>query len=117
MPRKITEKAVSAFLNGKKFKQGNTAVFWDKESQQMVMELHGNIIALLSDNGKRLEITDAGWHTRLTYERLSETVRQFTHGRKKVSMRKGGCLLTRFIDEWKESPLWALGDDWRTFYA
>lgn len=115
MARKITVKAVSAMLSGRNFKENNTHVFYDEAGNQMVMNLHGNTIALLSDNGKRLEVNDCGWKTMVTYERLGELIRQFTGGIYTASMRKGGTLIN--LSTRKEKPLYSLGDDWATFLA
>ena len=65
--RKITEESVNAFVNGKKFKKANMEieVIWNKIS----MYLHGNLIATLE--GDHLYITDAGWKSNTTKERLN----------------------------------------------
>jgi len=63
MPRKVTDAIVSAFLAGKPAKQANTST--DGNS----FYLHGNEIAKMK-NGE-LWITNAGWATRTTYERLN----------------------------------------------
>jgi hypothetical protein len=63
----ITKKAVAAFLAGREFKSGGTKVV--KTDLGMRYYLHNNLIAGTT-NGK-LEITNAGWPTRTTYERLN----------------------------------------------
>lgn len=72
--RKITEEATHAFLNHKSFRKGNTEV---KVSQHdVILYLHGNIIAInvlfsfdLSEIG--LWVTNAGWFSNTTKERLN----------------------------------------------
>ena len=61
--RKITEHAVNAFENGGKLSEGNMSV------HDGLMYLHGNLIAKYNDQG-RLEISNCGWFTPTTAERL-----------------------------------------------
>ena len=61
--RKVTQQAVAAFMNGYDFKSGNTMV------QDGKMYLHGNKIAEWRDG--ELWITNAGWSSNTTKERLN----------------------------------------------
>jgi len=61
--RRITEHAVNAFENGGKLSEGNMSV------HDGLMYLHGNLIAKYNDQG-RLEISNAGWFSKTTLERL-----------------------------------------------
>lgn len=61
--RKITDKVVNAFINGQRFKSGND--FTDGTT----MTLHGNEIA--KKEGNEVWITNAGWATKTTKERLN----------------------------------------------
>lgn len=63
MPRKVTDKIVSAFLAGQTAKQANTST--DGNS----LFLHGNEIAKMK-NGQ-LWVTNAGWFSNTTKERLN----------------------------------------------
>ena len=65
--RQITAEAVEAFYNRENFFKSNTAV--RVTEQEVVMELFGNRIAGIDDKG--VWITDAGWKTRTTFERLN----------------------------------------------
>jgi hypothetical protein len=68
MSRKITEESVRAFYNRTKFNKSNMSVEITDEGFAL-LKLHGNTIA-----GKDYEgtwITDAGWPTRTTFERLN----------------------------------------------
>jgi len=70
--RKITQKAISALLDKRNFKEGNTQVkaydaFGHKDAY---LFLHGNIIARYNSNDD-LIITAAGWFTNTTKERLN----------------------------------------------
>jgi len=68
MSRKITQESVQAFYNRRKFNKSNMSVEKTDEGFTL-LKLHGNTIA-----GRDFEgtwITDAGWPTRTTFERLN----------------------------------------------
>lgn len=66
--RKITSLAVQAFYNRRKFDNSNTSVEITDGSETL-LKLHGNTIAGIDRMGTW--ITDAGWPTRTTFERLN----------------------------------------------
>ena len=66
--RKITRDSVNAFLNRQTFKRQNMEVTSFDDS--FYLKLHGNTIAVLHGDGT-LMITDAGWQTNTTKERLN----------------------------------------------
>ena len=61
--RKITSEVCKAFENGRKFSKGNSS------TDGITMFLHGNAIAKHTPEG--IMITDAGWATNTTKERLN----------------------------------------------
>ena len=61
--RKVTQQAVESFISGYDFKSGNTEV------RNNAMYLHGNKIA--EWRGDELWITNAGWSSNVTKERLN----------------------------------------------
>lgn len=65
--RKITSQASEAFWGLKNYNQSNTHV-WHREGKSF-LSLHGNRIAELKDDA--LYITDCGWATTTTKERLN----------------------------------------------
>ena len=68
MSRKITQEAVQAFYNRQKFNKSNMSVEITDEGFPL-LKLHGNTIAGMDRMG--VWITDAGWPTRTTFERLN----------------------------------------------
>ena len=95
--RKITDKAIRAFLNEERFKQGNTKVeVWHVEPNvpndytpltvATNLSLHGNIIAKMVRqhiNGEyqtSITITSAGWKTVTTKERLNGLLHHLNAG-------------------------------------
>lgn len=68
--RQITKESVNAFLNAKKFTKQNMAV--QVLPNVTVLKLHGNEIAYLyNDPNKTLSISNCGWFTPTTKERLN----------------------------------------------
>ena len=68
MSRKITEESVRAFYNNQKFNKSNMSVEVTNGGR-VFLKLHGNTIAGRDADG--VWITDAGWPTRTTFERLN----------------------------------------------
>lgn len=62
----ITKLAVDALLNKRKFSQSNTMVIETEIGARMY--LHGNLIAINEDG---MYITNAGWFSKTTKERLN----------------------------------------------
>ena len=67
--RKITDEAVSAFLDRKPFKKSNMKVQLDFGGVWK-LKLHGNTIASI-DEMNMLSISNAGWESNTTKERLN----------------------------------------------
>jgi hypothetical protein len=67
--RKITNEAVSAFLDRKPFKKSNMKVQLDFGGVWK-LKLHGNTIASI-DEMNMLSISNAGWESNTTKERLN----------------------------------------------
>jgi hypothetical protein len=68
--RKITEETVNAFNNSLPFKKANMEV--EVLPNVTIMKLHGNSIAFRYNNPERtLSITNCGWETNTTKERLN----------------------------------------------
>lgn len=70
--RKITTQAINAFMMAKPFKMANTEVVVNENSSGGTITqlfLHDNLIAESSDTG--LKITNAGWQSNTTKERLN----------------------------------------------
>lgn len=68
--RKITKEAVNAFMNAEKFNGSNTKV--EILPNVTILKLHGNAIAYrYNDPERTLSITNCGWFTITTKERLN----------------------------------------------
>jgi hypothetical protein len=66
--RKITQESVDKFLSRETFKKSNMEV--DQCFGQYRLKLHGNTIAVL-DEFNMLSISNAGWESNTTKERLN----------------------------------------------
>jgi hypothetical protein len=81
--RKITQESVDAFMNARKFKKANMEV--EVLPNVTVLKLHGNEIAYrYNDPERTLSITDAGWQTNTTKERLNGIPNVHIHQKKFV---------------------------------
>jgi|TARA_Y100000401_G_scaffold114071_1_gene115605 hypothetical protein len=68
--RKITKDSINAFMNAKKFNKQNMSV--EVLPNVTILKLHGNIIAYrYNDPERTLSITNAGWFSNTTKERLN----------------------------------------------
>lgn len=70
MARKITTDAVNAFMNGENFSRDNTSVSVNSFGDVVLM-LHGNQIAQKRKIENDLQISNAGWFSTTTKERLN----------------------------------------------
>ena len=68
MSRKITQEAISAFLSGRTFSKSNMKVV--EEYGIWRLKLHNNTIATIDTMGV-LSISNAGWSSNTTKERLN----------------------------------------------
>jgi hypothetical protein len=68
--RKVTSAAIAAFMNAERFSMGNTVV--EVQPNVTILRLHGNAIAYRYNDEKRtLSVTNAGWASNTTKERLN----------------------------------------------
>lgn len=66
--RKITQESVDKFLNRKPFSKGNMKV--EQAGNTFRLKLHNNTIATIDELGM-LSISNAGWRSNTTKERLN----------------------------------------------
>ena len=79
MSRKITNESIDKFLSRETFKKSNMEV--DQCYGQYRLKLHGNTIAVL-DEFNMLSISNAGWESNTTKERLNGLPHVRVHQRK-----------------------------------
>ncbi|ANA49155.1 hypothetical protein PMW_30 [Pseudomonas phage phiPMW] len=71
MARKITTDAINAFMAGEKFNRDNTMVSVGPNTGACGLHLHGNLIATRERGLGEIEISNAGFFTNTTKERLN----------------------------------------------
>jgi len=72
--RQITIESVKAFLNAKKFNKSNMSV--EVEPNVTILKYQGNAIAYkYNDPKKTISITNCGWESNTTKERLNGVIR------------------------------------------
>jgi hypothetical protein len=77
MARKITTQASHAFMTATPFKSSNTTVtiedvfFGDFADKMVVLRLHGNKIAQRLVGSNEIEVSNGGWSSNTTKERLN----------------------------------------------
>ena len=69
--RKITEESTNAFLNKGKLSKQNMNIFYDRYDQTSRMLLHNNCIATYDYQEDILTISNCGWFSNTTKERLN----------------------------------------------
>jgi hypothetical protein len=68
--KRITEQSINAFLNAENFNKANTSV--EVLPNVTILKLHNNPIAFkYNDPNKTLSITNCGWFSNTTKERLN----------------------------------------------
>ncbi len=69
--RKITQDSVYAFFCGRPFSSGNMTIHREADGSQTSMELHCNCIARRYPLAGKTWLSDCGWQTVTTKERLN----------------------------------------------
>ena len=67
--RKITSESIYAFMNGQDYRKSNMDVESRMNGRVSYMTLHGNLIAMRSDD--TIFISNAGWFSNTTKDRLN----------------------------------------------
>lgn len=67
--REVSKNTIKAFLAGKACKVGNTSVTCT--TGYCLLRLHGNLIAIRKIETGEIRVSDAGWQTPTTKERLN----------------------------------------------
>ena len=93
--RQITNDSINAFLNARKFNRQNMSV--EVLPNVTILKLHGNSIAFkYNDPEKTLSITNCGWFSNTTKERLNAlpNVNIYQKNQNLCGIKtKNGCLI------------------------
>lgn len=69
--RKIEHEMLTAIIEDKSFRKGNTRVIRTIEPAGLIIELHGNGIASINNEKKTIKISNGGWSSNTTKSRLN----------------------------------------------
>lgn len=69
--RQITKESVNAFLNKQNLNKQNMSIFYSNSQDTSYMALHGNTIAIYQHFNNVLKISNCGWQSNTTKERLN----------------------------------------------
>jgi len=101
--RKVTEKTAQAFYEGRATKSGNTKVLGNY--QNTILTLHDNVIATIERSGinsskaDKLVLTDSGWQTVTTKERLNGVLSRFFGNKYRIAQERGEWLFKTFDED------------------
>lgn len=79
--RKIEEKMITAIKEAKSYKKDNTEVTYDLGNNQVVIHLHGNLIAYVDNDVFKLYLSDAEYRTKTTKSRLNTILSLYDLGK------------------------------------
>ena len=65
----------TAFATGKGWSKGNTTVHFNEENNEVLVRLHGNLIAVIDEDSMTLK--DGGWQSNTTKSRLNALCDEF----------------------------------------
>ncbi len=78
--RQIAKDSINAFRNKRNFNRQNMSVAYSQDNNTSYMALHGNTIAIYKHSTGELSITNAGWESNTTKERLNGIIDTMTVG-------------------------------------
>ena len=101
--RKIEREMNNAISNNLNWQSGNTSVSYDPETNESIVRLHGNTIAVVGDNF--VQIFDGGYQSKTTKSRLNSILQ--VHGIKGecVYQKAGNWFVDKFIGQAGTSPV------------
>ena len=102
--RKIEQQMNAAISNNQNWQSANTSVTYDPETNESIVRLHGNTIAVIGDNF--VQIFDGGWQTNTTKSRLNAILSE--HGIKGecVFQRNFKWFVHKFVGQAGTSPVY-----------
>jgi len=102
--RLIEQQMNDAISNNQNWQKDNTSVSYDPETNESIVRLHGNTIAVVGDDF--VQIFDGGYQSNTTKSRLNAILQ--VHGIKgeSVYQRAGNWFIDKFIGQAGSSPVY-----------
>ena len=111
--RKIEEEMVTAIKEARPYKKDNTEVTYDLGNNQVVIRLHGNLIAYIDNDVFNLYLSDAGYRTKTTKSRLNAILSLYDLGKIYSKSRKWYLKTDDEEEEWKGSKTFYLETEYK----
>jgi len=95
--RKIEQQMNNAISNNLNWQSGNTAVVFNKETNESTVFLHGNKIAVIGDDF--VQIFDGGWQSNTTKSRLNAILKEHAIDGECVYQKNFNWFVDKFIGQ------------------
>ena len=102
--RKIEQQMNNAISNNQNWQSSNTSVTFDPETNESIVRLHGNTIAVVGDNF--VQIFDGGWQSVTTKSRLNAILQEHGIKGEGVYQKAGKWFIDKFIGQAGTSPVY-----------
>jgi len=93
--RKIEQQMIAAVKNNINWSSANTTVHFNEETGESIVRLHGNKIAVVSDND--MTIFDGGYQSVTTKSRLNALCQEFCIDGEKVFQKDFSWYVRKFV--------------------
>ena len=100
---KIEQEMNAAISNNQDWQSGNTSVKFDPETQESIVRLYGNTIAVIGDNF--VQIFDGGHQTKTTKSRLNAILKEHAIDGECVYQKDYKWYVDKFIGQAGTSPV------------
>ena len=95
--RKIEQQMCAAIQKNINWQSGNTSVHFNEETGESIVRLHGNKIAVVSDND--MTIFDGGWQSHTTKSRLNALCTEFCIAGEGVFQKDFKWFVRKFVGQ------------------
>ena len=95
--RKIEQQMNNAISNNLNWQSGNTSVTFDPETNESIVRLHGNTIAVIGDDF--VQIFDGGWQSNTTKSRLNAILKEHAIEGENVYQKNFQWFVDKFIGQ------------------
>ena len=95
--RKIEQQMNNAISNNLNWQSGNTAVTFDPETNESIVRLHGNTIAVVGEDF--VQIFDGGWQSNTTKSRLNAILKEHGINGECVIQKNFNWFIHKFIGQ------------------
>ena len=101
--KKIEQEMNTAISNNLNWKSGNTSVTFDPETQESIVRLYGNTIAVIGENF--VQIFDGGFKSTTTKSRLNAILKEHAIDGECVYQKDFKWYVDKFIGQAGTSPV------------